>query len=81
MPRHNLPRLDESSGLDTRLASGLCAGRAQSKYCMVQKYWLTSVADADKDNIDIIDVAVDSIVFVLMSFLRLLRHQWKCREV
>jgi hypothetical protein len=32
MPRHHLPRFDESSGLDTRLASGLCAGRAQSTY-------------------------------------------------
>ncbi len=30
MPRHHLPRVDESSGLDTRLASGLCAGQAQS---------------------------------------------------
>ena len=32
MPRHHLPRFNELSGLDTRLASGLCAGRAQSAY-------------------------------------------------
>ena len=32
MPRHHLPRFDESSSLDTCLASGLCAGRAQSTY-------------------------------------------------
>ena len=32
MPRHHLPRFDKLSGLDTRLASGLCAGRAQSTY-------------------------------------------------
>ena len=32
MPRHHLPRFDKSSSLDTRLASGLCAGRVQSTY-------------------------------------------------
>ena len=32
MPRHHLPRFNKSSSLDTRLASGHCAGRAQSTY-------------------------------------------------
>ena len=32
MPRQHLPRFDESSSLDTSLASGLCAGRAESTY-------------------------------------------------
>ncbi len=35
MPRHHLPRFNESSGLDTRLASGFCAGRVQITYCTV----------------------------------------------
>ena len=34
MPRHHLPRFNESSGLDTRLESGLCAGCAQSTYLL-----------------------------------------------
>jgi hypothetical protein len=32
MPSHHLPRFNELSSLDTHLASGLCAGRAQSTY-------------------------------------------------
>ncbi len=50
MPRHHLPRFDKSSGLDTRLASGLCAGRAQSTYCMVQRYWLMSLAPTNEES-------------------------------
>ncbi len=32
MPRHHLPRFNEPPGLDTRLASGICARHAQSTY-------------------------------------------------
>jgi hypothetical protein len=42
MPRHHLPRFDELSGLDTHLASGLCAGRTQSTYVYSTEIWLTS---------------------------------------
>jgi hypothetical protein len=51
MPRCYLPRFVELSGLDTRLASGLCAGRAQSTYCTVQRYWLMSLAPTNKDSV------------------------------
>jgi hypothetical protein len=32
MPRQHLPRFDESSSLDTSLASGLCVGHTTSTY-------------------------------------------------
>ena len=35
MPHQHFPRFDELASLDTRLASGLCAGRTESTYVRI----------------------------------------------